>query len=77
MAKVEVRYRQTLKNMLPLPDCVSTPLVYLSIGVLPATAQRDLDILGLLGQLALSDNDDQNVITLLSLMRSLVAGPAW
>ena len=61
MEKVEVKYRQTLKNMLSMPDCVSTPLVYLSIGVLPATAQRDLDILGLLGQLALSDTDDQNV----------------
>ena len=29
MAKVEVKYRQTLKNMLSLPDCVSSPLVYL------------------------------------------------
>ena len=52
--------------MLSLPDCVSTPLVYLSIGVLPATAQRDLDILGLLGQLALSDNDDQNVMKVIN-----------
>ena len=66
MAKVEVKYRQTLKNMLSLPDCVSTPLVYLTIGVLPATAQRDLDILGLLGQLALSDQDDQNVMKVIN-----------
>ena len=35
--------------------------MYLSVGVLPATAQRDLEILGCLGQLALSDMDDQNV----------------
>ena len=47
--------------MLSLPDCTSSEVVYLSIGVLPATAQRDLEIMGLLGQLALCDMDDQNV----------------
>ena len=44
-----------------MPDCVSSPLVYLSIGVLPATAQRDLEILGLLGQLGQCDDTSQNV----------------
>ena len=66
MSKVEVNYRKILKNMLSLPDCVSTPLVYLSVGVLPAEAQRDLDILGLLGQLALSDSDDQNILKVIN-----------
>ena len=54
MAKLEVKYRKVLKCMMSLPDCVATPLVYLSIGVLPAEAQRDLEILGLLGQLVKS-----------------------
>ena len=36
-------------------------MVYLTIGILPATAQRDLEIMGLLGQLALCDRGDQNV----------------
>ena len=49
-----------------MPDCVSSPLVYLTIGVLPATAQRDLEILGLLGQLAMCDRGDQNVRSTIS-----------
>ena len=61
MARLETKYRKVLKNMLSMPDCVSSPMVYLTIGVLPATAQRDLEIMGLLGQLSMCDNDDQNV----------------
>ena len=61
MKRLETRYRQTLKHMLSMPDCVSSPLVYLTIGIMPVTAQRDLEILGLLGQLALCDQDEQNV----------------
>ena len=52
--------------MISLPDCVATPLVYLTIGVLPVEAQRDLEILGLLGQLAFCDSDDQNVTSVIS-----------
>ena len=52
--------------MLSLPVCAPSALVYLSIGVLPATAQRDLEIMGLLGQLALCDNDDQNVRSIIN-----------
>ena len=61
MATLETKYRKVLKNMLSMPDCMASALVYLTMGVLPATAQRDLEILGLLGQLALCDQDDQNV----------------
>ena len=60
LARLETKYRQVLKNMLSLPVFAPSALVYLSVGVLPATAQRDLEILGCLGQLALSDMDDQN-----------------
>ena len=61
MARLETKYRKVLKNMLSMPDCVSSALVYLTMGVLPASAQRDLEILGLLGQLAICGQDDQNV----------------
>ena len=61
MSRLERKYRQTLKHMLSMPDCVSSPLVYLSIGVLPATAHRDLEILGILGQLVQCDDESQNV----------------
>ena len=61
MARLETKYRQVLKNMLSMPVCVSSALVYLTMGVLPATAQRDVEILGLLGQLALCDQEEQNI----------------
>ena len=49
-----------------MPHCMSSPLVYLTMGVLPATAQRDLEIMGLLGQLALCQDNDQNVRKVIS-----------
>ena len=55
--RLEVKYRKTLKCMLSLPDCSVSASVYLCIGVLPAEAQRVIDILGLLGQLAMCDQD--------------------
>ena len=63
LERLEVKYRKVLKCMLSLPDCTSSAAVYLSIGVLPACAQRDVDILGLLGQLALCDQEGQKVRT--------------
>ena len=44
--------------MQSLPDCTSSAAVYLGMGVLPAAAQRDLDILE---QLAACDQDTQKV----------------
>ena len=58
---IKLEYRKVLKNMMSMPGCVSSPLVYLSIGILPDTAQHDLEIMGLLGQLALCDEENQNV----------------
>ena len=66
MARLETKYIQVLKNMMSMPDCVSYPLVYLTMGILPATAQRDLEIMGLLGQLALYQNDGQNIRKIIS-----------
>ena len=61
MERIEVKYRKVLKCMLGLPDCTTSAAVYLSIGVMPATAQRDIEILGLLGQLAICDEEAQNI----------------
>ena len=59
--QIEVKYRKVLKCMLSLPDCTSSAAVYLNIGVMPASAQRDVEILGLLCQLALCDGESQNI----------------
>ena len=48
LIKLECKYRKVLKNMMSMPGCVSSPLAYLSTGILPATAQLDLEIMGLL-----------------------------
>ena len=49
MGRLETKYSSEVrKNMLSMLDCVSSPLVYLTMGILPATAQRDLEIMGLL-----------------------------
>ena len=61
LERLEVKYRKMLKCMMSLPDCTPSAAVYLCIGVLPATAQRDLEILGLLGQLAMCNDEAQNV----------------
>ena len=62
MDRIEVKYRKVLKCMLSVPDCTTSALVYFSAGVLPASAQRDVEILGLLGQLGgLCDNEAQNI----------------
>ena len=59
--RLETKYRKTLKCMLSLPECTTSVAVYLCIGVLPAAAQRDVEILGLLGQLAMCDQELQNI----------------
>ena len=47
--------------MLALPSHTPSFIVYLLIGILPATAMRDLDIMGLLGQVAMCTEDQQYV----------------
>ena len=62
MKRIEVKYRKVLKCMISVPDSTISAVVYFSAGVLPATAQRDVEILGLLGQLGgLCDNEAQNI----------------
>ena len=62
MQRIEVKYRKVLKCMLSLPDYTTSAAVYLSIGVLPATAQRDIEILSLLGQLALCGEESIKLV---------------
>ena len=47
--------------MLSLPDCTASPAVYLCVGVLSAEAQRELEIIGLLGQLAVCNQEAHNI----------------
>ena len=77
--RLETKYRKTLKYMLSLPDCTSSAAVYLCIGLLPAAAQRDVEILGLLGQLAICDQELQNIRTVIehSLTFYGVNFPGW
>ena len=59
--RLETKYRKSLKCMMSLPDCTPSAAVYLCMGILPASAQRDVEILGLLGQLAMCDGEAQNI----------------
>ena len=58
---LERNYRKVIKSMLCLPDNTSSVAVYLTFGILPFEAQRDLEILGLLGQIAVCPDDQQYV----------------
>ena len=51
--------------MLALPSHTPSCAVYLLFGILPAEAMRDLDILGLLGQVAMCSEDQQNVTAII------------
>ena len=63
--RLEIKYRKTLKCMLSLPDCTVSAAVYLCMGVLPAQAQRDVETLALFGQLAICDQEAQNIKTII------------
>ena len=63
--RLEIKYRKTLKCMLSLPDCTVSAAVYLCMGVLPAQAQRDVETIALFGQLAICDQEAQNITTII------------
>jgi hypothetical protein len=58
---LEINYRSVVKHMMAVPNNTPTCSIYLMFGILPAEAQRDLDIMGLLGQIAVCPRDLQNV----------------
>ena len=47
--RLEIKFRSVLRNMQSLPSSVSVPAIYLCMGILPAVAYRDIEILGLFG----------------------------
>ena len=60
--RLETSNRHVLKKMMCLLDSVASPAVYLSISIFPAKVQRDLDIVGLFGQLAMCPDDLQKIM---------------
>ena len=77
--RLEIKFRTVLRNMQSLPSSVATPAIYLSMGVLPAVAERDLNILGLLGQLSQCPRDLQSVSDIIEdgLVRFDINFPGW
>ena len=61
IGRLETSYRSVIKHMLAVPDNTPSCAIYLVSGIFPAEAQRDLEILGLLGQLAVCPSDLQTV----------------
>ena len=57
-----------MKQMIAVPDNTPSCSIYLVtvLGILPAKAQRDLDILGLLGHIAVCPSDLKNVKDIIS-----------
>ena len=62
---LETKYRSVVRAMQCLSPSTPTPAVYLMMAVLPAAAERDIQILRLLGQLAICDRDQQAVSDIL------------
>ena len=61
LERLETSYRSVIKHMLAVPDNTPSCSIYLVSGLFPAEAQRDLDVMGLLGQIAICLKDLQNV----------------
>ena len=58
---LERSYRHILKKFMCLPQNTPSAAVYIILGVLPFEAQRDIEILGLFGQISACPSDQQNV----------------
>jgi hypothetical protein len=48
---LERNYRRVIKKFMCLPENTPSVAVYLTFGILPFEAQRDLEIMGLLGKI--------------------------
>ena len=59
--RLERKYRAELKQLQTFPVHTTSSVVYLTMGMLPAEATRDLEILGLLGQVAMCCPELQDV----------------
>ena len=63
--RLETKYWSIVRGIQSLPPSTPTPVVYLMTGTLPAVAERDIQILQLVGQLAICDRDIQAVSDIL------------
>ena len=79
MDRLETKYRSVLRNVHSLPSSVSVPPIYLCIGLLPATAERGIEVFGLLGQIAGCSRDLQAVSDIIEdgLVRFDISFPGW
>jgi hypothetical protein len=71
---IEISYRSVIKHMMAVPENTPSCSIYLISDIFPAEAQKDLDILGLLVQLAVCPSDLQNVT---DIIYNNLAGVAW
>ena len=55
-----------MNQMVAIPENTQSCSIHLVFGILPAKAQRDLDILGLLWQIAVFPSDLQNDTDIIS-----------
>ena len=62
---LETKYQSIVRSMQSLSPSTPTPAVYLMMAALPLAAERDIQILRLLGQLAICDRDLQSVSDIL------------
>ena len=60
LERLETSYRSVIKRMLAVPDNTPSCSINLVSGLFPAEVQKDLDLMGLLGQLAICSKDLQN-----------------
>ena len=65
MEKLEIMYRSELKRMQAFPVHTVSPIVSLTIGIPPAEAVRDLEILALMGQVAMCCTELQDVTSII------------
>ena len=77
--RLETKFRSVLRSLQSLPRMVATPAVYLTLGQLPAVAERDIEILGLLGQVAQCARELQAVTDIIEdgLTQYDIEFPGW
>ena len=62
-----------------LPPAVPTPVIYLMCGILPAVAERDLQIMRLVSQLSMCSQDIQTVLDIVEnhRVKNNIQFPVW
>ena len=76
---LETKFRSVLRSMQSLSPSTAGPAIYLMAGVLPAVADRDIQIMRLVGQLAICSRDLQYVSDIVegNLSKYGISFPGW